>query len=92
MRQRRRNLYIPSSGAKLAALITQRFPLTYGQRSITPESARKYLTGRSEAVARLAGPAGAEWAINQLSTPPLHRCWMPAQMQGRADAVEKGGQ
>lgn len=70
MRQRRRNLYIPSSGAKLAALITQRFPLTYGQRSITPESARKYLTGRSEAVARLAGPAGAEWAINQLSTPP----------------------
>lgn len=69
MRQRR-NRYTPSSGAKLAALITSRFPLTYGKRSISPESARKYLTGYSETVARLAGPAGVDWAINQLSTPP----------------------
>lgn len=64
--RKRRAFYEPSSSAKLANLVKKlTHPLMRRASTIRPS-----LENHRAEVANLAGIAGADWAINQLSTQP----------------------
>lgn len=75
MRRRPRKQYTPSSGHRLAKLIESFLPRPFeseAHKNSRPARIRKHLTSDSFSprVANLAGIAGADWAIAQLSAPP----------------------